>query len=73
MEKKDCFLKDEGDFFTLGFQSEKAKKILSDNINLNKLSYSIENNLPKINISIELLDDIIAFLNNSELTYDSDC
>jgi hypothetical protein len=73
MEKKDCFLKDEGDFFTLGFQSEKAKKILSDNINLNKLSYSIENNLPKINISIELLDDIIVFLNNSELTYDSDC
>ncbi len=26
--KKDCFIKDEGDFFTLGFVSEAAKEIL---------------------------------------------
>lgn len=28
--EKDVFIKDEGDFFTLGFQSKKAKEVLSN-------------------------------------------
>ena len=34
-EIRDVFIKDEGDFFTLGFQTEKAKKVFEEQIKNN--------------------------------------
>jgi hypothetical protein len=72
MEEKDCFVKDEGDFFTLGFQSEKAKQVLSNNADLKELSYSIGGNVQKVDLPVELLKDTFVFLVENHLTYDSE-
>jgi hypothetical protein len=72
MEEKDCFVKDEGDFFTLGFQSEKAKKVLSENKDMTELAYSFTGNVQKVDLPIELLKDTFVFLVENHLTYDSD-
>jgi hypothetical protein len=68
----DVFLKDEGDFFTLGFQTEKAKKVLSENKDMAELAYSIAGNVQKVDLPVELLKDTFVFLVENHLTYDSE-
>jgi hypothetical protein len=66
----DVFLKDEGDFVTIGFETEQARKVLyADNV-LNRLYYTIvHGGLPKVDFPIEGIKYIKKFLNANGLTY----
>src|ERR1035437_5232594 len=58
----DIFLKDEGEFVTIGFQTEKAKSVLKNDNVLNKLQYSIgESTLPKIDFPISGIQYVKKF------------
>jgi len=64
MEKKDIFLKDEGDFITVGFQTEKAKKIIEkEKKNNDLLAHTLYGeDLPKMDIAVESQNIIIEWL-----------
>jgi hypothetical protein len=67
----DIFLKDEGEFVTIGFQTEKAKAVLKNDNVLSKLQYSIgEGILPKIDFPISGLEMIKKFLKANDLTFE---
>jgi hypothetical protein len=70
-EKVDVFIKDEGDFATIGFQSEKAKKAMyADNV-LSKLFYTIgEGSIPKVDFPMSGIKHIIKYLEGNGLTYE---
>ena len=58
--EKDVFIKDEGDFFTLGFQSEKAKEVLSNQSEqIRSQVYGDE--LPKIDFEYISENSLIAW------------
>ena len=76
----DVFLKDEGEFVTIGFQTEKAQKVLYNDGVLKKLYYCItEDNmtvhnlkgkLPKVDFPTEGLIYVKKFLITNGLTYE---
>lgn len=73
MEEKDCYLKDEGDFFTLIFQSEKALKVLSENKDLSEMTYSFgTGTCLKVDLPMELLSDTLILLNDNQLSFDTE-
>jgi len=65
----DVFLKDEGEFVTIGFQTEKAKTVLKNDNVLSKLSYTIID-LPKIDFPISGLEMIKKYLTTNDLTFE---
>lgn len=66
----DVFLKDEGDFVTIGFESEKAQKIMRNDNVLNKLSYTIgDGKLPKVDFPMCAIQYIRNFLIANNLAY----
>jgi hypothetical protein len=73
----DVFLKDEGDFVTIGFQTERAKIVLYNDNVLSKLYYKIEgsiyskgSSIPKVDFPMEAIKYIKNFLEANELTYE---
>ena len=82
METKtvDVWLKDEGDFVTIGFQTEKAQKVLYNDDVLKKLYYCItedkmtvnnlKGNLPKVDFPLEGIRYVKKFLTENGLTFE---
>ena len=82
METKtvDVYLKDEGDFVTIGFQTKKAQEILSNDNVLKKLYYcitedklnitNVQGNVPKVDFPIDGIIYIKKFLDVNNLTYE---
>jgi hypothetical protein len=67
----DIFLKDEGDFVTIGFQTEKAKKIMYNDNVLSKLSYTIvQGSIPKVDFPVDGIKYVKKFLDENGLTYE---
>ena len=67
----DVFLKDEGDFVAIGFETEKAKTVLKNDNVLNKLQYSFgQGSSPKVNFPMEAIESIKKFLNANGLTFE---
>lgn len=64
---KDVFIKDEGDFVTIGFQTEKAKQVLKKEKNMTNV-YGDE--LPKLDILNEFIITIKIWCNFNKLTYE---
>jgi hypothetical protein len=66
----DVFLKDEGEFVTIGFESEKAQKVMRNDNMLNKLSYTIgDGKLPKVDFPMCAIQYIRNFLIANNLAY----
>lgn len=63
---KDVFIKDEGDFVTVGFQTEKAKQVLKKEKSVT--TYGDE--LPKVDILNEFITTIKIWCNFNKLTYE---
>jgi hypothetical protein len=69
----DVFLKDEGEFVTIGFETEKAKEILKKDNVLNPLSYSLCNgSILKVDFPMVAINTIREFLEANDLTFE-DC
>ena len=76
----DVFLKDEGEFVTIGFQTEKAQKVLYNDDVLKKLYYCItedkmtvnnlKGNLPKVDFPLEGIRYVKKFLTENGLTFE---
>ena len=67
----DVFLKDEGNFVTIGFQTEKAKTVLYNDNVLEALRYSYgKGNVLKVDFPMEAIEYIKKFLDANELTYE---
>ena len=76
----DVFLKDEGEFVTIGFQTEKAQKVLYNDDVLKKLYYCItedkmtvnnlKGNLPKVDFPLEGIRYVKKFLITNGLIYE---
>ena len=69
MEKTDCFIKDEGDFITVGFVSERAKEIIKLNTPDDVL---YGNNVLKMDVELKSKQGIITWLVSHNLTFTSD-
>lgn len=65
---KDIFIKDEGDFITVGFQSDKAKEVLSTDKELSKITYG--NELPKIDLDSKGICEVKLWCGENQLTYE---
>ena len=71
METTDVFLKDEGDFITIGFQTEKAQKLMYADETLNKLYYVIGNNeIPKVDLPMASIENVKSYLLKNDLTFE---
>jgi hypothetical protein len=71
MNEVDVFLKDEGNFVTIGFQTEKAKKALAKDAVLNRLQYSFgDGSLPKVDFPMRGIKSVKFFLNANDLTFE---
>jgi len=67
----DVFLKDEGNFVTIGFQTEKAQKALHNDNVLSKLSYTIvQGSIPKVDFPLEGIKYVKKYLTENGLTYE---
>ena len=76
----DVFLKDEGEFVTIGFQTEKAQKVLYNDDVLKKFYYvitddnmkvnNLKGKLPKVDFPVEGLRYIKKFLTENGLTFE---
>jgi hypothetical protein len=76
----DVFLKDEGEFVTIGFQTEKARTVLYNDGVLKKLYYCItEDNmtvhnlkgkLPKVDFPVDGIKYVKKFLTANDLTFE---
>jgi hypothetical protein len=67
----DVFLKDEGNFVTIGFQTEKARKALSSDNVLSKLSYTIvQGSIPKVDFPLDGIKYIKKYLTANDLTFE---
>jgi hypothetical protein len=76
----DVFLKDEGDFVTIGFQTEKARTVLYNDGVLKKLYYcitddnmtigNVQGNVPKVDFPTEGLRYVKKFLIENGLIYE---
>lgn len=64
---KDIYLKDEGEFITVVFQTERAKKALKTESN-EVLNATYGNDLPKLDIPLESKNDIIKWCVTHSLT-----
>jgi hypothetical protein len=69
MEKTDCFIKDEGDFITIGFVSERAKEIIKHNAP-NDVLYG--DDVLKMDIELKSKQGIVTWLVSHNLTFTSD-
>jgi hypothetical protein len=67
----DVFLKDEGEFVTIGFETERARTVLyKDNV-LSKLSYTIvQGSIPKVDFPVDGIKYVKKFLDDNNLTYE---
>ncbi len=72
MEKKDVFLKDEGEMLTVGFQTEKAKMVLKNEISKNpKLKNNLYGDkLLKLDVDADSKDRIIRWLISWNLSWE---
>ncbi len=72
----DYFIKDEGDFFTFGFISDKAKELINSQIKTNpglKPSITVQNDdVVKLDILIEFKNNMIAWAVSHNL-YGEEC
>jgi hypothetical protein len=69
--EKDVFIKDEGDFITIGFQSEKSQKLMYADETLNKLYYVIHNGeVPKVDLPMASIDNVKSYLDKNDLTFE---
>lgn len=71
--ERDVLIKNEGDYFTIGFQSEKAKNILKKYDQLKKLINDddlIDGKIPKIDLLIDVKPAIISWCKDVGLTYE---
>jgi hypothetical protein len=67
----DVFLKDEGDFVTIGFETEKAKKVLKNDEALNSLHYSFgDDSIPKVDFPMDVIEIVKKFLKANDLTFE---
>jgi hypothetical protein len=67
----DVFLKDEGNFVTIGFQSKRAQEILHNDNVLSKLSYTIvQGSIPKVDFPLEGIKYVKKYLTENGLTYE---
>lgn len=77
----DVFLKDEGDFVTIGFQTEKARTVLYNDDVLKKLYYcisdgdkmtigNVQGNVPKVDFPLEGIRYVKKFLIENGLIYE---
>ena len=67
----DVFLKDEGEFVTISFQTERAKTVLYNDNVLEALRYSYGKcNVLKVDFPMEAIEYIKKFLDANELTYE---
>ncbi len=67
----DITLKDEGDFVTIGFESEKARTVLKNDNVLSKLSYTIvQGSIPKVDFPVDGIKYVKKFLDENGLTYE---
>jgi hypothetical protein len=67
----DVFLKDEGDFVTIGFQTERACTVLKNDNVLSKLSYTIvQGSIPKVDFPVDGIKYVKKFLDENGLTYE---
>ena len=65
---KDIFIKDEGEFITVGFQTEKAKLALANDETLSTLTYG--DGLPKIDFDVQVQPAIESWCEENELTFE---
>lgn len=63
----DVFLKDEGDFFTIGFQTDKAKDVINSDYELSEALYG--DDLPKVDIANESKPMIISWCVSHDLSW----
>jgi len=61
MENKDYFIKDEGEFFTLGLVSEKAKNLFWEQSDNHKLNSYYDGDVLKVNILNEFKPLVIGW------------
>jgi hypothetical protein len=64
----DVFLKDEGDFFTIGFQTDNAKKIVSKENDAFKELYGKD--VPKLDVINKSKPMIISWLISHNLSWE---
>ena len=68
---KDVFLKDEGEFVTIGFETEKARKVLYNDNVLKKLYYTIvQGSTPKVDFPVSGIPYVEKFLTENDLTFE---
>jgi hypothetical protein len=71
MKTTDVFLKDEGDFITIGFQTQKAQKLMYADETLNRLYYVRNNNeVPKVDMPMASIDNVKTYLIKNDLTFE---
>lgn len=71
METTDVILKDEGDFMTIVFLTEKAQKLMYADEILNKLHYVLDHyEVPKVDMPIESIENVKSYLIVNDLTFE---
>jgi hypothetical protein len=65
--EKDVYIKDEGDFYTAVFQSEKAKKVLNKQPKV-VINETYGNEVPKLDVPLESKNSIITWCASHNLT-----
>src|ERR1035437_5724178 len=67
----DIFLKDEGEFVTIGFETEKARKVLYNDNVLKKLYYTIvQGSTPNVDFPVSGIPYVEKFLTENDLTFE---